>query len=170
MSLSEKLNNLLRKFGPPLKVKNTVNLIVNKDIKNYSDLKKEYDTLDKSWEYMNIYAIRNILEKEYFEPEQDNTPVRPPRYYYISKRIDKGPFTDPLGNKSTRREPMTFYKYKDMHKNGKTVEQHNKIPKLDNTYYQKYPEIIELIDDMNNRGFDLDTYSEYDNKLNLYFD
>ena len=57
-----------------------------------------------------------------------------------------------------------------MYKNGKTVEQHNKIPKLDNTYYQKYPEIVELIDDMNKRGFDLDTYSEYDNKLNLYFD
>tara|TARA_B100000674_G_C37873334_1_gene930675 strand:- start:834 stop:1379 length:546 start_codon:yes stop_codon:yes gene_type:complete len=129
MSLSEKeskknkLNDLLQKFGPPSQVNNTVNLIVNKDIKNYSDLKKEYNTLKKSWEYINIYAIRDKLEKEYFEPEQDNTPVRPPRYYYISERTEKGPFTDPLGNKDTTgRKERKVYKYKDMHKNGEIFE------------------------------------------------
>ena len=89
-------------------------------------------------------------------------------YVYKTKRDRKNNITSI--NYDTKKNYDVNKNTTYMYKNGKTVEQHNKIPKLDNTYYQKYPEIIELIDDMNNRGFDLDTYSEYDNKLNLYFD
>ena len=57
-----------------------------------------------------------------------------------------------------------------MFKNGKTVEQYNSVPKIDNIYYKKYPKLKEIITDMIKRGFELDTYSDYDNFLNLYFD
>ena len=57
-----------------------------------------------------------------------------------------------------------------MHKDGKTIEQHNNVPKIDNVYYKKYPKITEIINDMNNRGFVIDTYSEYNDTLNIYFD
>jgi hypothetical protein len=57
-----------------------------------------------------------------------------------------------------------------MFKNGKTVEQYNSVPKIDNVYYNKYPQLKEIISDMDNRGFYLDTYSDYDNFLNLYFE
>jgi len=57
-----------------------------------------------------------------------------------------------------------------MFKNGKTVEQHNRVSNIDNIYYKKYPELKEIISGMKIRGFTLDTYSEYDNFLNLYFD
>ncbi len=57
-----------------------------------------------------------------------------------------------------------------MFKNGKTVEQYNSVPKIDNVYYNKYPQLKEIISDMDKRGFYLDTYSDYDNFLNLYFE
>ena len=57
-----------------------------------------------------------------------------------------------------------------MFKDGKTVEQYNNVPKVDNIYYKKYPKLKEIISDMNKRGFKLDTYSDYNNFLTLYFD
>ena len=58
----------------------------------------------------------------------------------------------------------------NMFKNGKTVEQYNNVSKIDNIYYKKYPKLKEIISDMDERGFYLDTYSDYDNFLNLYFE
>ena len=57
-----------------------------------------------------------------------------------------------------------------MLKNGKTVEQINIENNLPKKYFKNYPKVEKLTKDMNNIGYELDTYSEYDNKLTLYFD
>ena len=58
-----------------------------------------------------------------------------------------------------------------MFKDGKSINQYNVKNKMDiSKYKKKYPEINKIIYNMNKKGFHIDSYSEYDNKLNLYFD
>ena len=52
-------------------------------------------------------------------------------------------------------------------KKSKSVKIENNLPKK---YFKNYPKVEKLTKDMNNIGYELDTYSEYDNKLTLYFD
>lgn len=62
-------------------------------------------------------------------------------------------------------------KYKTvMLKNGKKVEQINIKNNLPKKYFKDYPKAEKLTNVMNKNGYTLDTYSEYDNKLTLYFD
>ena len=56
-----------------------------------------------------------------------------------------------------------------MYKNNNSIAQHNIENKLPEKYYKLYPESKKIIAKMNNDRWNLDTYSEYDNKLNLYF-
>lgn len=58
-----------------------------------------------------------------------------------------------------------------MFKLGKKVNQINCSKNMDySKYIEKYPAVRSILKKMENYGFDIDSYSEYDNKLNLYFD
>ena len=58
-----------------------------------------------------------------------------------------------------------------MLKQGKSINQFNIQNNFNSKHLKiKYPETDKIIKDMNKKGFDIDSYSEYDNKLNLYFD
>lgn len=56
-----------------------------------------------------------------------------------------------------------------MYKNNNRIAQHNIYNKLPEKYYKLYPESKKIVAKMTNDKWHLDTYSEYDNKLNLYF-
>tara|TARA_Y100000991_G_scaffold214535_1_gene202508 strand:+ start:1219 stop:1953 length:735 start_codon:yes stop_codon:yes gene_type:complete len=56
-----------------------------------------------------------------------------------------------------------------MYKNRKKILQVNSTT-LPSVYIKRYPTSAIILKNMINDGWDLNTYSEYDNKLNLYFD
>lgn len=58
-----------------------------------------------------------------------------------------------------------------MKKDGKNISQYNtNSSNYPIEYMSKYPKLKGLIESVQNNNLRLDTYSEYDNKLNLYFD
>ena len=56
-----------------------------------------------------------------------------------------------------------------MFKKGKTITYDNNV-KIKNSIYLDYPECKDVIKEMEDKGFNLRSYSNYDNTLNLYFD
>ena len=56
-----------------------------------------------------------------------------------------------------------------MFKKGKTITYDNNV-KIKNSIYLDYPDSKDVIKDMEDKGFKLRSYSNYDNTLNLYFD
>ena len=58
-----------------------------------------------------------------------------------------------------------------MNKNGKNISQYNTSSMmLPNLFYKEYSKLNDIMRKMKDNKYNLDTYSEYDNKLNLYFD
>ena len=56
-----------------------------------------------------------------------------------------------------------------MFKQGKTISYDNNV-KIKNSIYLDYPDCKDAIKEMEDKGFKLRSYSNYDNTLNLYFD
>ena len=56
-----------------------------------------------------------------------------------------------------------------MFKKGKTITYDNNV-KIKNSIYLDYPDSKDVIKEMEDKGFKLRSYSNYDNTLNLYFD
>jgi len=145
--------------------------------KNHVELEKNIKSLSKDIGITDLpnkkddvwYGVGWDLEDKiikFYTISKDNKTIN--CYVYKTERDSKNNIISIKYDKNKKYDVNKEITY--MYKDGKTVEQYNNVPKIDNIYYKKYPEIIEIIGDMTKRGFSLDTYSDYNDTLNLYFD
>ena len=57
-----------------------------------------------------------------------------------------------------------------MNKDNKSIKQINVANKLSNNVINQFPTAQRHIDDMSKLGFFIDTYSVYDDNINIYFE